>query len=45
MRNILGGVKGEVSPVEYLMLWVGLVGITVGLSLPKDIIPKREDVS
>lgn len=38
MRKILGGMKGEVSPVEYLMLWIGLVGIAVGLSLPKEIV-------
>lgn len=37
MRNILGGIAKDISPVEYLMLWVGLVGNTVGLVLPKEI--------
>ena len=43
MRNILGGVKEEVSPVEYLMLWIGLVGIAVGLSLPKEMVAKSQE--
>lgn len=44
MGNILGGLKGEVSPVEYLMLWIGLVGSAVGLSLPKEMISERGKV-
>ncbi len=43
MRNILGGIKGAVSPLEYLMLWIGLVGIAVGLSLPKEMALEREE--
>ena len=45
MRDILGGVNGEVSPVEYLILWIGLVGSAVGLTLPKEIISKRENMN
>ena len=45
MRNILVGIKEEVSPVEYLMLWIGLVGSAVGLSLPKEIALERDKVS
>lgn len=44
MRDILGGIKGEVSPVAYVMLWIGLVGSAVGLSLPKEMISKGENV-
>lgn len=45
MCDILGGIEGEVSPVEYLMLWIGLVGSAVGLSLPKEIALEREKPS
>ena len=45
MRNILGGINKEVSPMEYLMLWIGLVGNSVGLSLPKEIISEKQHVS
>lgn len=45
MCDILGGIEGEVSPVEYLMLWIGLVGSAVGLSLPKEIALEREKLS
>ena len=45
MREVLGGVKGEFSPVEYLMLWIGLVGSAVGLSLPKEMVSVREKAS
>ena len=44
MRNILGGIKEKVRPVEYLMLWIGLVGSAVGLSLPKEIITISKNV-
>ena len=43
MRNILGGIKRTVSPLEYLMLWIGLVGSAVGLSLPNEIALEREE--
>ena len=45
IRNVLGGIKGQVSAVEYLMLWIGVVGSAVGLSLPKEMVPKRRKVS
>ena len=45
MRNVLGGMNGEVPPVKYLMLWIGLVGSAVGLSLPKEIVSKRDNVN
>lgn len=45
MRDILGGIKREVSPVEYLMLWIGLVGSAVGLSLPKEVVSEGKNVS
>ena len=45
MRHLLGGIKGEVSPVEYLMLWIGLVGCAVGLSLPKEIVSETENLN
>lgn len=45
MCNTLVGIKEEVSPVEYLMLWIGLVGSAVGLTLPKEIALERENVS
>lgn len=41
MQNILGGIKGEVSPVKYMILWIGIVGSVVGLSLPKEIFSAR----
>lgn len=44
MRNILSDMEGNVNPVEYMMLWIGLVGSTVGLSLPKEIVSMRENV-
>ena len=37
MDNYLKGIDREVSPVEYLMIWIGIVGATVGLSLPNAI--------
>lgn len=45
MRDILGGVKGGVSPVEYLMLWIGLVASAVGLSLPTEIVSEMQNAS
>jgi hypothetical protein len=33
---MLKGIEREVSPVEYLMIWFGIVGAAVGLSLPKE---------
>lgn len=43
MCDILGGIKGETTPLEYLVIWTGLVGVTVGLSLPKDMIIKMRE--
>ena len=45
MRSILGGFSKDVSPKEYLMLWVGLVGNVVGLSLPKEMMWSRRNVN
>ncbi len=45
MRNVLAAVKRDLSPIEYLMLWVGLVGSAVGLSLPKEMISEVDSVS
>ena len=45
MRDVLGGVKGKFSLVEYLMLWIGLVGSAVGLNLPKEMVSVRENAS
>ena len=42
MRNILGGIKQTASPLDYLMLWLGLVGSAVGLSLPKEMVWKGQ---
>ena len=36
MGEILEAKEREVSPVEYLMVWIGLVGNAVGLALSKD---------
>lgn len=35
MRELLRGRR--VSPVEYLMIWLGLVGSCVGLHIPRDV--------
>ena len=45
MCSILDGPMGEASPAEYLMLWVGLVGSAVGLSLPKEMASEKNPVS
>ena len=37
MDSYLKGVDKDASPVEYLMIWIGIVGAAVGLSLPKAI--------
>ena len=37
MQDIVGGLKGESDSIGYLMIWFGLVGTAVGLSLSKDI--------
>ena len=42
MRNILGGFKQKASPIDYLMLWFGLVGSAVGLGLPKEMVWKGQ---
>lgn len=40
MQDIIG--KRKVSNVEYLMIWIGLVGGSVGLYLPKELAEKME---
>lgn len=37
MSGIVKGIEREVSSVEYLMIWMGVVGAAVGLNLPKAI--------
>ena len=37
MREIISSMKRQVSPQEYLMIWIGLVGNTVGLTVPKEL--------
>ncbi len=41
MDSYLKGIDREVSPVEYLMIWIGIVGAAVGLSLPNAIMLAR----
>ena len=41
MESYLKGIDREVSPVEYLMIWIGIVGAAVGLSLPKAIMLEK----
>lgn len=36
MSEILSSLTHEVSPEQYLMIWLGLVGSAVGLTLPKE---------
>ncbi|KAL2046092.1 hypothetical protein N7G274_001539 [Stereocaulon virgatum] len=38
MKDMLKGIEREVSPAEYLMIWFGKVGASVGLSLPIEMI-------
>lgn len=38
MKEILNSVERKSSPVEYLLIWFGIVGAAVGLSLPKEMI-------
>ena len=38
MKEILKGVERKISPVEYLLIWFGIVGAAVGLSLSKEMI-------
>ena len=35
MRELLGG--RDVKPLEYLLVWLGLVGSCVGLFVPKEL--------
>lgn len=35
MRELLGG--RDVKALEYLLIWLGLVGSCVGLSVPKEL--------
>lgn len=37
MSEILSSVKHAVTPEKYLMIWLGLVGSAVGLTLPKEV--------
>lgn len=37
MNNIIGNTSQKVSAEEYLIIWIGLVGSAVGLTLPKEI--------
>jgi hypothetical protein len=41
MRVITRSIKEEITPLEYLMIWVGLVGAAVGLTLPKEMVAKK----
>lgn len=48
MRSITNGIEKQVTSLEYLMVWIGLVAAAVGLSLPKELVvgepaPKAED--
>ena len=45
MREVLGGMTENSSPVKYLILWMGIVGSAVGLSLPKSTIIEVKDVT
>ena len=38
MKDMLKGIEREVSPAEYLMIWFGIVGASVGLSLPIEMV-------
>ena len=44
MRDILAVIERHVSPMEYLVLWIGLVGTAVSLSLPKEIFSQKHVV-
>lgn len=45
MSDILRGFERAIEPLEYLMIWIGLVGIAVGLSLPRDVVTKMREIS
>ena len=40
MGEILEDRRNEMSSMEYLMVWIGLVGSAVGLVLPIDVVLK-----
>ena len=43
MSDVVQGIGKEIRPIEYLMIWTGVIGVTVGLSFPKGIvIPTRD---
>ncbi len=45
MGEILRGIKKAVIPLEYLMIWTGVVGGAVGLSLPTEMITRIRESS
>lgn len=42
MGEILGDMHGEATSLDYLMLWIGVVGVAVGLNLPKDMVVRMK---
>ena len=40
MGDILRAYDGDLAPLKYLIVWLGTVGVAVGLSLPKDMFVK-----
>ena len=35
MKSFLEGMAEDVSPLKYLIMWMGMAGFAAGLSLPK----------
>ena len=45
MREIVCHAEGEIDPLGYLMIWCGIVGTSVGLSLPKEIVIEQSSLN
>ena len=41
---VLGNVEGKNKPLEYLMVWIGIVGAVIGFNLPHALVAKSVDL-